>query len=135
EGIRTDLPKMVASGGQVRVGGRLLAPAVPGLYWLQWDMVEEGAAWFAQESPRQPRQLVVVLPSAIGWFALLPTAAALAGLFAIAAIERRQVASASLVTFVAIADAAWCAATLLSKQLLLVPEALLEPTTAAYWLM
>ena len=72
EGIRTDLPNLVASGGQVRVDGRLLAPAVPGLYWLQWDMVEEGAVWFAQESPRQRRQLVVVLPSAVGWFALLP---------------------------------------------------------------
>src|SRR5437868_5136418 len=31
EGIRTDLPNLVASGEQVRINGRLLAPAVPGV--------------------------------------------------------------------------------------------------------
>src|SRR5207249_5047192 len=32
-----------------------------------------------------------------------------------------------------VADVVWCAATLFSKQLLLIPEALLEPTAVAYW--
>src|SRR5204862_95288 len=40
-----------------------------------------------------------------------------------------------VVAFVAAADVIWCAATLLSKQLLLVREALLEPTAVAYWLI
>ena len=40
---------------RVHAEGRMLAPAVPGLYWLQWDMVEEGVTWFAQVAPRQPR--------------------------------------------------------------------------------
>ncbi|HWW83139.1 MAG TPA: hypothetical protein VNZ26_06025, partial [Vicinamibacterales bacterium] len=62
DGIRTDLGRMVATGQTVTVEGRLLAPSFPGLYWLQWDMVEEGVTWFAQVSPRQPRTLVLVLP-------------------------------------------------------------------------
>jgi hypothetical protein len=35
----------------------------------------------------------------------------------------------------AIADLLWCAASLLSKPLILVHEALLEPTATAYWLI
>ena len=50
------------AGGRVALQGRILAPALPGLYWLQWDMVEEGVTWFAQVAPRQPRTLVVVVP-------------------------------------------------------------------------
>jgi hypothetical protein len=100
--------------------GRLLAPDHPGLYWLQWDMVEENITWFAQVSPRQPRSLVVILPTLAGFFAPIPLIAALAGLLAI----RRFAAP----------DVVWCAATLLSKQLLLFEEATLEPTDVAYWL-
>jgi phosphoglycerol transferase MdoB-like AlkP superfamily enzyme len=134
DGIRTDLPARVAPGAQAPVEGRLLAPSIPGLYWLQWDMVEEGVAWFAQQSPRQPRQLVVVMPSAAGLFAPLPLAIALAGLIALMRIERGRPASASVAGIVAVSDVAWCASTLVAKELALVPAALLEPTAVAYWL-
>src|SRR5262249_44535956 len=54
EGIRTELDAPAKPGALVAVAGCLLAPRWPGLYWLQWDMVEEGVTWFAQVSPRQP---------------------------------------------------------------------------------
>jgi lipoteichoic acid synthase len=133
DGIRTDLAGRVSRGARTRVDGRLLAPEVPGLYWLQWDMVEEGATWFAQVSPRPPRQLVVVLPSRAGFFMPLPLVAAIGGVLAVGLVERRR-ARPALIAFVAVADVVWCAATLFSKQLVLVPEALLEPTAVAYWL-
>ncbi len=120
DGIRTDLDRTIAPGASVAVEGRLLPPAWPGLYWLQWDMVEEGVGWFAQLSPRQPRTLVVVLPP-LGWMlAPLPLLVAVWGLFA-----RRA----------RYPDALWCAVALAVKPLILAHEALLEPTAVAYWLI
>jgi phosphoglycerol transferase MdoB-like AlkP superfamily enzyme len=135
DGIRTDLPSAVAPAGRVRVDGRLLAPAYPGLYWLQWDMVEEGVTWFSQEAQRQPRRLVVVVPSLASLFAPLPLVVALSALVLLVAIGRDRRVSPRIVGLVSIADVVWCAATLCSKQLLLIPEALLEPTAVAYWLI
>jgi lipoteichoic acid synthase len=148
DGIRTELAASVPPGIDVRVDGRLLAPAFPGLYWLQWDMVEEGVTWFAQVSPRQPRQLVVVLPTLAGLFAPLPLIVALLGSLALADGRRSQTRAAPLfrfgllrrmaadpVGFVAGADVLWCAASLVSKPLILVHDASLEPTPLAYWLM
>ena len=120
DGIRTELGGTIAPGAHVALHARLLAPDYPGLYWLQWDMVEEGVTWFAQVSPRHPRYLVVVLPTPAGFFAPIPLIVALAGLLAF----RRFAAP----------DVVWCVTTLLSKQLLLFEEAKLEPTTVAYWL-
>ena len=120
DGIRTDLDRAIGPGASVALEGRLLPPAWPGLYWLQWDMVEEGVGWFAQLSPRQPRSLVVVLPP-LGWMlAPLPLLVAVWGLFA-----RRA----------RYPDALWCAVALAVKPLILVHEALLEPTAVAYWLV
>ena len=64
DGIRTELggEVPVPAGARVALQGRILAPSIPGVYWLQWDMVEEGVTWFAQVSPRQPRRLVIVYP-------------------------------------------------------------------------
>ena len=136
DGIRTDLGDAVAPGARIAVQGRLLPPSMPGLYWLQWDMVEEGVTWFAQESPRQPRALVVVLPRLADLFAPLPLLAAIAGIVGLDVIRRRKRRPAPIiVAFVAAADLVWCASTLFCKPLLLVPVALLEPTAVAYWLM
>ena len=136
DGIRTDLSEVVLPGSRVHLEARLLAPSIPGVYWLQWDMVEEGVTWFAQESPRQSRELVVVLPALAPTFAPLPLAAAIAGLAALRFLKRRSHRPApGVVAFAAAADVVWCAATLLSKQLLMLPEALLEPTAVAYWLI
>ncbi len=122
DGIRTDLgASPIAPGARQAVEGRVLAPAWPGLYWLQWDMVEEGVTWFAQVAPRQPRTLVFVLPPVAWMFAPFPLLLAAWGVFA----RRRP----------AFADIFWCASTLAIKPLILAHDALLEPTAVAYWLI
>ena len=135
DGIRTDLgTTVVAPGARVALQGRVLAPSVPGLYWLQWDMVEEGMTWFAQVAPRQPRTLVVVVPPSAWIFAPLPLLIALWGLYGLRnadpglRIGRRMGTAAA-------ADVAWCAATLAAKPLILAHAALLEPTAVACWLI
>jgi phosphoglycerol transferase MdoB-like AlkP superfamily enzyme len=125
-GIRTDLPDRIAPGSGMAVQGRLLPPSWPGLYWLQWDMVEEGIAWFAQAAPRQSRVLVLVLPP-IAWIvAPIPLLVALLGLRAARRPGHR---------FAETADMAWCVAALFCKPLMVVHEALLEPTGGGYRLM
>jgi phosphoglycerol transferase MdoB-like AlkP superfamily enzyme len=117
-GIRTDLPGRIDPGSRAAIQGRLLPPSWPGLYWLQWDMVEEGVAWFAQGAPRQSRTLVLVCPP-IAWIAApIPLLVALFGLRKV----RRGERSGDL------ADVGWCLAALLCKPLMVVHEALLEPT-------
>ena len=66
-------------GGRAALRGRVLAPSLPGLYWLQWDMVEEGVTWFAQVAPRQRRTLILIVPPLAWLFAPLPLLIALAG--------------------------------------------------------
>jgi phosphoglycerol transferase MdoB-like AlkP superfamily enzyme len=134
DGIRTQLGAMVAPGRELPVAGRLLAPSTPGIYWLQWDMVEEGVTWFAEVTPRQPRHLVIILPTLAGVFAALPLFVAIAGIV----LLRRRVRGAPLspiaAGFAGAADVVWCATSLFAKQLILFEEALLEPTATAYWL-
>ena len=132
DGIRTDLADHpIAPGAEIALQGRLLPPSIPGLYWLQWDMVEEGVTWFAQVAPRQPRTLVVVLPPPAWIFAPLPLVVALAGLFVLG--RRRDVAQAFRPADVS--DVVWCAATLATKPLMLAHDAVLEPTAVSYWLI
>ena len=135
EGIRTELTATVPPGAAVRVGGRLLAPDLPGVYWLQWDMVEEGVTWFAQVAPRQPRRLVVVLPALSSVVAPLPLIVAILASFGLVRLERPIPRSAAFLWTLAIADLLWCAAALLAKPLILVHETLLEPTAAANYLI
>ena len=121
DGIRTGLGDApVTPGGRVALQGRVLAPAWPGLYWLQWDMVEEGVIWFAQVAPRQPRTLVIVVPPPAWILAPLPLLMIVLALFG-----RRSNDG----------DVWWCVATLATKPLILAHEALLEPSAVAYWLI
>ena len=124
DGIRTDLGSQarVPPGARITLQGRILAPSVPGVYWLQWDMVEEGVTWFAQVSPRQSRRLVVIVPPAAWIFAPLPFLIAWWGIAS--GSPRRR-----------FADVFWCVATLAAKPLILAHAALLEPTAVAYWLV
>jgi lipoteichoic acid synthase len=152
DGIRTDLAAAVGPGAATPVQARILAPDWPGLYWLQWDMVEEGVAWFAQAAPRQARTLVVVLPPLVWVLAPIPFLIAVAGV--VAAGRRTEKLSTTEDTeerrsgfflsgprvlrggeFLATADAAWCASALALKPLIVVHDALLEPTAVAYWLI
>jgi phosphoglycerol transferase MdoB-like AlkP superfamily enzyme len=135
DGIRTELDAPIAAGGRLETSGRLLAPSFPGLYWIQWDMVEEGVTWFSQVSPRKGRTLVVIMPTPFAVFAPLPLLFALAGIYAVGRIERRRQVAPELLHFALGADALWAAAALFGKPLVLVSEALLEPTPVAYWLM
>jgi phosphoglycerol transferase MdoB-like AlkP superfamily enzyme len=130
DGIRTDLTTAVPPGASARLEARLLAPSLPGVYWLQWDMVEEGRAWFAQVAPRQPRTLVVVVPPLVWALAPLPLILAAIGGWRLAAGR----GTASLPTASPPYDVLWCAAVLAIKPLIVVREALLEPTAVAYWL-
>ncbi len=131
DGIRTELGgEAVAPGARLTVQARLLAPTLPGLYWLQWDMVEEGVIWFTQVSPRQPRTLVVVVPPPAWIVAPLPLLIALAGLYA---LRRPRVPHLFRPAF--ISDVFWCMATLATKPLILAHDALLEPNAVAYWLV
>jgi lipoteichoic acid synthase len=133
EGIRTSLGEApTAPGARVELQGRILAPEIPGVYWLQWDMVEEGVTWFAQVAPRQPRTLVVVMPPPVWIVAPLPLLIATWGLYA---LRTGRGSPKPRIFGPAIADVLWCAATLAVKPLILVPVALLEPTTVAYWLI
>jgi lipoteichoic acid synthase len=135
DGIRTDLDEVIPPGASVAVAGRILPPSFPGVYWLQWDMVEEGVSWFSQVSPRQRRRLVVVLPAVAAALAPLPLILALAGVYAIGRVERRRHVSRGLVAFAILADVVWAASSLFVKPVLLADQALLEPTRVAYWLM
>jgi lipoteichoic acid synthase len=163
EGIRTELGTAVAPGGNVKLQSRLLAPTIPGLYWLQWDMVDEGSAWFAQVAPRQPRTLVVVAPPLVWVLAPIPLLIAIAGSVRLKPDTTSTLAPPHVVSgfsrtrqlvmsgfsrtrqvvvsgfsrtfeFGPTADIVWCAAVLAIKPLIVVRDALLEPTAVAYWL-
>lgn len=47
--IRSELPSDVAPGETAEVDARVVAPAQPGSYVLEWDLVEEGITWFRDQ--------------------------------------------------------------------------------------
>ncbi len=136
EGIRTELGRRVAPGERTTVEARLLAPRLPGLYWLQWDMVEEDVTWFVQVSPRQPRFLVLIVPvpSLADTASVLPFALALAGLLLLGRLARGGSSSAGWLAYAGTADVVWCVSALLAKPFILYQEARLAPSALAVWL-
>lgn len=67
EGERTELPHDVARGEAVSVQAVLQAPAKSGEYYLEWDLVQEGVAWFELKAgPSAQRTLSKVAPPAAG---------------------------------------------------------------------
>ena len=135
DGIRTDLGPAIDPGASRRLDGRLLAPPFPGLYWLQWDLVEEGNAWFAQLAPRQPRTLVVVVPPLVWALAPLPLLIALIGAVRLKPDTTYGAAAAVVSGSSRTLDLWWCTSVLAIKPLIIIHDALLEPTAVAYWLV
>src|SRR5262249_29218048 len=123
----------IAPDQSARVSGRLLAPAWPGVYWLQWDMVEEGVTWFSQVSPREKRTLVIVLPTLFAVLTPLPLLTAWLGIYLTGRDSRPR--RRWWGSIAAESDALWAAAALFCKPFLIINEALLEPQPVADWLM
>jgi hypothetical protein len=64
EGERSELPQPVAPGAQVAARAKVVAPATPGRYRLQLDLVFERFAWFSQRDPANLHQVEIeVLPA------------------------------------------------------------------------
>lgn len=52
DGLHTLLGKDLAPGASVALKALLLAPPEPGIYHLQWDLVQEGVTWFGMDWPQ-----------------------------------------------------------------------------------
>jgi SAM-dependent methyltransferase len=60
DGVRTPLPRPVAPGESCAMTMRVRAPAKPGRYVLEIDLVEEDVSWFSRAGTRPLRSLVRV---------------------------------------------------------------------------
>ena len=73
DGARTELPAVVRPGRSVDVVARLFTPEEPGIYRLQWDMVQEHVTWFSVRDPHFPiTHVMVVMPGMNGAFNAVP---------------------------------------------------------------
>ncbi len=52
DGLRTSLGNDLAPGDSAALKARVLAPASPGVYRLQWDLVQEDVSWFGMDWPQ-----------------------------------------------------------------------------------
>lgn len=60
DGLRTELPGVVAPGSAIQVEARIRAPERPGIYLLELDPVFEYVAWFSEKGAATYRTRVVV---------------------------------------------------------------------------
>ncbi|OIQ07956.1 immune inhibitor A precursor [Moorella thermoacetica] len=68
DGIRTELPRDVLPGEQVTLTPLLKTPTNPGSYFLEWDLVREGVAWFSGKgSPILSVSVEVLKPYGVSW--------------------------------------------------------------------
>ena len=58
--LRTNLPHRVEPGSEISLRAWVRAPATPGRYILEWDVVREGDAWFGDMGATMLRQVVSV---------------------------------------------------------------------------
>jgi peptidoglycan hydrolase-like amidase len=61
DGARTDLPREIAPGESVSLNALVVAPAQPGSYLLQWDLLQENVSWFSARGVTGP-----VVPVRVG---------------------------------------------------------------------
>lgn len=108
DGERTPVERTLAPGDAMAIEARLQAPDQPGLYRLQWDMVQEHVAWFSAHDPSpEPRRLVFVVSPPSLLPAALVVATLVAGWLAVAGVRRGR--PGWLLGWVAVADLVWCA--------------------------
>lgn len=60
DGDRTALPKPLDAGKSVTVVATIAAPAAPGTYTLELDLVQEGVTWFGYQGSKTLRRTVTV---------------------------------------------------------------------------
>jgi phosphoglycerol transferase MdoB-like AlkP superfamily enzyme len=122
EGFRTRLPTEVAPGDAIAIRARVKNLPPPGIYRLQWDLVQEGVTWFSEKdrTPEPARWVVVLPPVELFLVLLLPCVTA------IGAFLLRGFSSGSrlplLAALAAGADLIWAAVSLYGKPFLLYAE-------------
>lgn len=62
EGLRTDLPGLVAPGQTLELRAQLLAPTTPGPHTLVWEPVREHVRWFGPPSAGRAETTAVIGP-------------------------------------------------------------------------
>ena len=133
EGRRTLFPTAVRSGETVALKVVVVAPERPGLWHLQWDLVEEGVCWFSDRASEPlPTFWMLVIPDpwASGfWWSLLVLCAGAA-----AVSTWRSGGPRALVALFAIGDIVWCVSALSVKQAIVLAESG-AGATATGWLL
>jgi phosphoglycerol transferase MdoB-like AlkP superfamily enzyme len=133
EGRRTHFPVVVRSGESIAVEAVVVAPHRPGLWRLQWDVVEEGVCWFSDRAPEElPAFWVLIVPDPLAsgvWWSVLVLLAAAA-----AVSVRRHGGPQILIFFVAAGDVLWCVGALSVKQSLVLAEFAAHPKPIG-WLL
>jgi phosphoglycerol transferase MdoB-like AlkP superfamily enzyme len=133
EGRRTSFPAVVRSGETVAIEVVVVAPDRPGLWRLQWDLVEEGVCWFSDRAPEPLpsfRVLVISDPWASGfWWSLLVLCAGAA-----AVSTWRSGGPRALVVLFSVGDVVWCVSALSVKQAIVLAESGAGPTVTG-WLL
>ena len=134
EGRRTSFPAAVRSGETVALEVVVVAPERPGLWRLQWDLVEEGVCWFSDRAPEPLpafRVLVISDPWASGfWWSLLVLCAGAA-----AVSTWRSGGPRALVVLFSIGDIVWCVGALSVKQAIVLAESGARPTATGWMLI
>ena len=62
DGARGALPAPVSTGATVTVPINVALPSGTGTYRLEWDMVQEGVAWFSQLGVQRKQEVVQIVP-------------------------------------------------------------------------
>ncbi len=137
DGARTELPAVVRPGRSVDLVARLFTPEEPGIYRLQWDMVQEHVTWFSVRDPHFPiTHVMVVMPGMNGAFNAVPalTVIALCLLGFIYAARKAWTVHPLLLSLLGLSDLIWCTSSLWSKQWRVIAEAETIPSPGHGWI-
>jgi phosphoglycerol transferase MdoB-like AlkP superfamily enzyme len=133
EGRRTSFPFAVGTGETVALEMSVEGPRRPGLWKLQWDLVEEGVCWFSDRlAEPPPAETVLVIPDPArhgSWWSLLVLGAA-ATAVSVFKLGRPHL----LIGLFAAGDLLWCAGALSIKQGFVLAEKGDSPSTSG-WLL